>query len=435
MLYNQPYGISDPNAPYINGNPSTGTMGSIPPAEAIEHPQREIANFISKSGLITSRNDLLQLAKAVQSGQVNFGVDQGGPNDIQITPVVPVAAYKVGLRFVIRVGYGNTSAVTVNVNGLGKVPLIHTNLQPLMAYELIIGQLIEVAYDGANFQAISGVSGGAVVMTAPQRLFVDPVIGDDSLYDGTAAQPVGAQGGPFETIDKALTTMTKYNLGGWNFTIYLANGVYTKTTSIQAPLPNGSGTVLLMGNRGSPDQCQIFNTGQGSCFLMFNGGNYQLSGMSFRATAQVQYQDQGHGVWAMFGTRVTIQDCAYHDVPMHHLCVGGAAEIGLAGNDIVMGNAPGAHEMAYTNGVLLGGIGSPNDPALTVTKAVTMGAFANASDGGQIWSIWSSQTGAANVAGKKYDAQGNGVINSLYRGINALPGTIAGTTASGGQYR
>jgi hypothetical protein len=46
MQYNAPYGVSDPNGAYINGNPSTGTMGSIPPAMSIEHPQREIVNVI-----------------------------------------------------------------------------------------------------------------------------------------------------------------------------------------------------------------------------------------------------------------------------------------------------------------------------------------------------------------------------------------------------
>ena len=51
MKYNQPYGVSDPNAPYINGNPTTGTMGSIPPAASIEYPQREIVNVISNGGL------------------------------------------------------------------------------------------------------------------------------------------------------------------------------------------------------------------------------------------------------------------------------------------------------------------------------------------------------------------------------------------------
>ena len=61
MKYKQPYGVSDPNAAYINGNPSTGTMGSIPPAASIENPQREIVNFINDSGLTPTDADLHQL--------------------------------------------------------------------------------------------------------------------------------------------------------------------------------------------------------------------------------------------------------------------------------------------------------------------------------------------------------------------------------------
>lgn len=77
MKYNQPFGISDPNAPYINGNPSTGTMGSIPPAWSIEHDQREIVaviQYAADRGLIDFNNqtclppastDLTQLLKAI----------------------------------------------------------------------------------------------------------------------------------------------------------------------------------------------------------------------------------------------------------------------------------------------------------------------------------------------------------------------------------
>jgi hypothetical protein len=46
LLYNAPFGNSDNDASYVNGNPSTGTMGSIPPAASIEHPQREIVKVI-----------------------------------------------------------------------------------------------------------------------------------------------------------------------------------------------------------------------------------------------------------------------------------------------------------------------------------------------------------------------------------------------------
>ena len=58
--------------------------------------------------------------------------------------------------------FGNTSQCTVNVSDLGKVPLIHTDLTPINAYELIIGQLIEVSYDGANFQLTAGGAPGGI---------------------------------------------------------------------------------------------------------------------------------------------------------------------------------------------------------------------------------------------------------------------------------
>lgn len=50
MKYNVPYGLPDETTlygtPYINGNPTTGTMGSIPPAASIEYDQREIVAVI-----------------------------------------------------------------------------------------------------------------------------------------------------------------------------------------------------------------------------------------------------------------------------------------------------------------------------------------------------------------------------------------------------
>src|SRR4051812_10264098 len=78
MKYNQPYGVSDVDAPYVNGNPSTGTMGSIPPAASIEHDQREVVEVISRANsrgykdftdtpcAVPATGDLQQLRKAVE---------------------------------------------------------------------------------------------------------------------------------------------------------------------------------------------------------------------------------------------------------------------------------------------------------------------------------------------------------------------------------
>ncbi len=65
MLYNPPVG-GLPNDPYVTGNPTSATPGSIPSGQSIEYPQREIINAIIAGGLTPSNSDLFQLAKAIQ---------------------------------------------------------------------------------------------------------------------------------------------------------------------------------------------------------------------------------------------------------------------------------------------------------------------------------------------------------------------------------
>src|SRR6516165_7126843 len=97
MQYNQPYGVSDPNAPYINGNPSTGTQGSIPPAASIEYPQRELANLITDGGFVPSNGDLRQVGRSLQSGHIWFGIDTGVANAVQCNLAPPPLTYYDGM--------------------------------------------------------------------------------------------------------------------------------------------------------------------------------------------------------------------------------------------------------------------------------------------------------------------------------------------------
>jgi hypothetical protein len=64
MKYNQPPGMSA-DAPYIDGNRSAGTKGSVVPAAAIELPQRELVNLIAYSGQTPDNADLDQVRKAI----------------------------------------------------------------------------------------------------------------------------------------------------------------------------------------------------------------------------------------------------------------------------------------------------------------------------------------------------------------------------------
>lgn len=67
MKYTQPFGISDPNAGYQDGDLILGIDGSIPPAQAIEDPQRELDHLITFAGLTPTNGDLQQVRKAVQA--------------------------------------------------------------------------------------------------------------------------------------------------------------------------------------------------------------------------------------------------------------------------------------------------------------------------------------------------------------------------------
>lgn len=71
MRYSQPYGTPQPPLGeyprFINGNPVTGTEGSIPPATAFDENQIEIVTVIANAGLTPDHGDLTQLWQALQS--------------------------------------------------------------------------------------------------------------------------------------------------------------------------------------------------------------------------------------------------------------------------------------------------------------------------------------------------------------------------------
>lgn len=66
MLYNKPFDQTNPAAGYVNGNPATNTAGSIPCAEGLEYPQREIVAAIAAAGLTPTNADLTQLLQAIR---------------------------------------------------------------------------------------------------------------------------------------------------------------------------------------------------------------------------------------------------------------------------------------------------------------------------------------------------------------------------------
>lgn len=89
------------------------------------------------------------------SAPLDYADDTGAADALvaALSPALP--ALVVGMPFGIKVGNTNTGAVTLNLNGLGALPLHKLGAQELAVGDIQAGQIISVAYDGANFQLLS----------------------------------------------------------------------------------------------------------------------------------------------------------------------------------------------------------------------------------------------------------------------------------------
>jgi hypothetical protein len=166
MEYQAPFGVTDPNAGYVNGNPQTGVQGSIPPAASIEFPQREIVNLISSSNLVPDDADLFQLAKGTRSQAMNFADDTGPVNAMIVSFTPAITSYTRGLPLRIRVLHDNLvdathTSMTLDA-GAGAAPVRKMDGSSPANAEIRAGAVIEVTWDGTAWQLTNfgGAGGG-----------------------------------------------------------------------------------------------------------------------------------------------------------------------------------------------------------------------------------------------------------------------------------
>lgn len=193
---------------------------------------------------------------------VYAGVDSGVANAYVITFIagqpIPIA-YVAGMEVVFKALNTNTAASTINVNGLGVVPIKRGNVVALAASDIVSGSMIRLTYDGTNFQMTGYLGTGTNTNSVTQ-------VGIPYIADSGAANAL------IGTYSPAITGGTQ--IAGLTIAIKLANtitgactincnGLGTKpvtTGDLQAP-PNGvfvAGEVLILEYDGT--QYEIANT-------------------------------------------------------------------------------------------------------------------------------------------------------------------------------
>jgi hypothetical protein len=84
-----------------------------------------------------------------------YGVDSGAANAYLLTAATPYTAYANGQLIFFVAGNTNTGPSTLNVNGLGVIPIVTITGAPLGAGQIQAGIMSELIYFNGNFQLLS----------------------------------------------------------------------------------------------------------------------------------------------------------------------------------------------------------------------------------------------------------------------------------------
>jgi hypothetical protein len=230
---------------------------------------------------------------------------------------------------------------------------------------------------------------------------------------------VDSAGGAFLTLQKAVNVVAALDIDIYNVTIQVRDGTYTAGLSVSGSWV-GSGTVLLVGNTGTPGNC-VISTTSANCITISNYGRLTVSG-GFK----IQTTTSGIGCAAASGGVLTITGAMEYGA-----CA--TAQIYAERNGIVVssanytinGNSP-RHLQALSGGYIL----TSGTVTLTGTPAYS-GEFAR---GERMALLESVCTYSGAATGTRYAALTGGGINTFGGGANFFPGNVAGAATAPGWY-
>jgi len=136
-------------------------------------------------GLGLARTDYAQLSQ-VQDSSVAWGATSGGTSTaytISLTPAITAYAAGQVIRWIAHATV--TGAATININGLGTKTLQRQGTA-LAGNEFKTGDIVEIVYDGTQFQVTSVVGAPLFIDRTNNRVGVGAVAGDLFSVQGTA---------------------------------------------------------------------------------------------------------------------------------------------------------------------------------------------------------------------------------------------------------
>lgn len=351
---------------------------------------------------------------------------------INLPGFVP-AAYQAGMRLRIKMANACTGAAVVNLNGIGNKSIVKTpGSQPLSGGEWNAGDIVELTYDGTNFQ---GSLGQRQLLAAAVNLYVNPSIGSDTTLDGSSATVSGVHG-PFATLTKALSVVAQYAPGTFGATINLSASTHDGGASAFASASWAHCNVTIVG-AGAGSTLLTTHSTSANLFIVNGPNNYVVHDMD--VSHQGSAANGSCLGSAAAGSSLTVYNIRYQG----NSCTGGcfiANQSGVtslgAGTITLNANVPANYFQVNGSGSILA-----FQTGLTIaanSNAWTMANFILAANAGFVDSLnHSTFSGCGSLVGARYNISNGAIINTAGGGGTYFPGNSGGsggTTAGGGYY-
>ena len=252
------------------------------------------------------------------------------------------------------------------------------------------------------------------VLTAPRTFYVR----SDGLdtNDGFA----NTAGSAWATIQHAINVVAgSVDTGGHDVTIQVGDGTYVTANVLTSVV--GGGHLVISGNATTPANV-VVAPAAGDCFFAdASAGHFVIQNLKMISAT-------GNGVTVARAT-ISISNVDFGTCGVAHIFAGYAGLVSVHANYAVSGGAL-IHWAAEHNGVI-----SADGYTVTFSNAPNFSIVTAFATNGGVMTISSMTfTNGGTVTGTRYLAQVNGVIATAGGGANYIPGNVAGSTASGGQY-
>jgi len=125
----------------------------------------------------------LEDSKYLTQSGAKISATASGTNSYTASISPGITAYINTQQFFIKFTNANTGTATLNLNSIGAVPIVKNVSVALSAGDILAGQILCLAYDGANFQITNALSASLPTVASGEKILSVTPAGPQKNYD------------------------------------------------------------------------------------------------------------------------------------------------------------------------------------------------------------------------------------------------------------